>query len=62
MILWLIVYEIEEQGNMRQARAILNKFADAYDLDKDIWEKDLQVLGPTKTLEKLEKIESNKKR
>ena len=49
-------YEVEEADKMREARAILNKFADAYENDKDILEKDLVLMGPRVVLEKIEKI------
>ena len=49
----------EEKEKMREARRIFKKFADLYESDHSIWEKDLQILGPTIVLEKIEK---NKKR
>lgn len=54
------LYEIEEAGKMRIARAILNKFADEFEKDKDLLEKDLIIMGPRIVLEKMDKTKKNK--
>ena len=52
--------EVQEAGKMRVARAILNKFADEYEKDKNLLEKDLIIMGPRIVLEKLDKLKKNK--
>lgn len=55
-------YKADVKEMLGEVKTFINKFADCYEKDASVLEKDLVFFGPHRTLEKMESLKKSTKR